>query len=138
MQVLVGVLIAVHGLITLAIGGDAVGGAPTPPEMGRLPGAGWYPVPMGESWLLRGGTAAQMGGVLWVLAGIGLLVTAASIFGLIMPGAWRQVGLISGALGLACIALFFHPYYVIAVVANLALIAAATALEPTARRVRGI
>jgi hypothetical protein len=138
MQVLVGVLIAVHGLITLAIGGGAVGGAPTPPEMGRLPGAGWYPVPMGESWLLRGGTAAQMGGVLWVLAGIGLLVTAASIFGLIMPGAWREVGLISGALGLACIALFFHPYYVIAVVANLALIAAATVLEPTARRVLGI
>jgi hypothetical protein len=136
-QVLVGVLIALHGLITLAIGGAAVGGAPTPPQMGRLPGAGWYPVPMGESWLLRGG-AAQMGGVLWVLAGIGLLLTAASVFGFIMAGAWRQAGLISGALGLAGIALFFHPYYVIAVAANLALIAAATVLEPTARRVFGI
>lgn len=137
-QVFVGVLIALHGLITLAIGGAAVGGAPTPPEMGRLPGAGWYPVPMGESWLLRGGAAAQMGGVLWVLAGFGLLVTAASVFGFIMPGAWRQAALISGTLGLAGIALFFHPYYVIAVAANLALIAAATVLEPTARRVLGI
>lgn len=137
MTVFVGVLIALHGLITLAIGGAAVSGTPTSSEMSKLPGAGWYPVPMGESWLLRGG-AAQLGGVLWVVAGIGLLLTAASVFGFILPGAWRQVGLISGALGLAGIALFFHPYYVIAIAANLALIAAATVLEPTARRVLGI
>jgi hypothetical protein len=135
--VFVGVLIALHGLITLAIGGAAVGGAPTPAGMSRLPGAGWYPVALGDSWLLRG-AAAQMGGVLWVLAGIGLLLTAASVFGLIIPGAWRQAGLISGALGLAGIALFFHPYFVVAIAADLALIAAATVLEPTARRILGI
>jgi hypothetical protein len=137
MLTFVGILIALHGLITLAIGGAAVGGAPTPPEMTKLPGAGWYPVPLGDSWLLHGG-AAQIGGVLWVLAGIGLLLTAASVFGFILPGAWRQAGLISGALGLAAIALFFHPYYVIAIAANVALIAACTVLEPTARRALGI
>jgi hypothetical protein len=136
-HVFVAILLALHGLITLAIGGVAVGGAPTPPEMGKLPGVGWYPVALGDSWLLRGG-AAQMGGVLWVLAGLGLLLTAASVFGFVMPGAWREAALISGALGLAGIALFFHPYYAVAVVANLALIAAATVLEPTARRVLGI
>jgi hypothetical protein len=134
--VFVGVLIAFHGLITLAIGGAAAGGAPTPSGMSKLPGAGWYPVALGDSWLLRG-EAAQMGGVLWVLAGIGLLLTAASVFGFILPGAWRQVGLMSGALGLAGIALFFHPYYIVAIGANLALIAAATVLEPTAMRVLG-
>jgi hypothetical protein len=137
MPVFVGIVIGLHGLITLAIGGAAVSGAPTPPEMNKLPGAGWYPVPLGDSWLLHGG-AAQMGGVLWVLAGIGLLLTAASVFGFVMPGAWRQVGLVSGALGLAGLALFFHPYYVIAIAANLAIVAAATVLEPTARRVLGI
>ena len=136
-SVLVGILVAVHGLITLAIGGVAISGAPTPPEMGKLPGAGWYPVPLGESWLLHGG-AAQLGGALWVLAGIGLLLTAASVFGFILPRAWRQVGMMSGVLGLAGVALFFHPYYVIAVAANLALIAAATVMEPTARRLLGI
>jgi hypothetical protein len=105
--------------------------------MSRLPGAGWYPVALGDSWLLRGG-AAQMGGVLWLLAGIGLLLTAASVFGFVMPGAWRLLGLTSGALGLAGVALFFHPYFAIAIVADLALVAAATVLEPTARRVLGI
>jgi hypothetical protein len=137
MQIVIGILLAVHGLITLAIGGVAAGGAPTPPEMSKLPGAGWYPVPLGDSWLLHGG-AAQIGGVLWLLAGLGLLLTAACVFGFVMPGAWRQVGLISGILGLTGVALFFHPYYAVAVVANLALIAAATVLEPTARRVLGI
>jgi len=136
-QVFVGILIALHGLITLAIGGAAVGGARTSPEMGKLPGAGWYPVALGDSWLLRG-SAAQIGGALWVVAGIGLLLTAASVFGFVLPGAWRQVGLISGALGLAGIALFFHPYFVIAIAADLALVAAATVLEPTARRILGI
>ena len=136
MSVFIGILIALHGLITLAIGGVAVGGAPTPLEMSKLPGAGWYPVALGESWLLRG-EAAQIGGVVWLLAGIGLLLTAASVFGFVLPGAWRPVGLISGTLGLAGIALFFHPYYVIAVAANLALIGAATLFEPTARRVLG-
>jgi hypothetical protein len=137
MPVLLGILVALHGLITLAIGGTAASGAPTP-EMSKLPGAGWYPVALGDSWLLRGG-AAQIGGVLWVLAGVGLLLTAASIFGFILPaGAWRQIALASGALGLAGIALFFHPYYVVAIVANLALIAAATVLEPTARRLLGM
>ncbi|HAF09010.1 MAG TPA: hypothetical protein DCK98_02870 [Chloroflexi bacterium] len=137
MTVFVGALIALHGLITLAIGGAAVSGAPTSSEMSKLPGVGWYPVPMGESWLLRGG-AAQMGGVLWVLAGVGLLLTAGSVFGFILPGAWRQVGLVSGAVGLAGIALFFHPFYVIAIAANVALIAAAIVLEPTTRRALGI
>ena len=79
-----------------------------------------------------------MGGVLWVLAGIGLLLTAASVFGFVLPGAWRHIGLASGALGLAGLALFFHPYFVIAIAANLAIIAGATALEPTARRLLGI
>lgn len=136
MTVVVEILLALHGLITLAIGGVAVSGAATPPEMSRLPGAGWYPIPLGESWLLRGG-GAQLGGVLWVLAGLGLLLTAASVLGFVLPGAWRQVGLVSGALGLAGLALFFHPYYVLAIVANLAIIAAASVLEPTARRVLG-
>jgi hypothetical protein len=136
-QGFVGVLIALHGLITLAIGGVAVSGAPTAPELGTLPGADWYPVPLGGSWLLRGGVS-QFGGALWLVAGVGLLLTAASVFGLIAPGAWRQVGLVSGVLGLAGIAVFFHPYYVIGIAANLALIGAATVLEPTVRRMLGI
>lgn len=136
MSVLVGIVLTLHGLITLAVGGAAVSGAATPTEMGRLPGAAWYPIPLGESWLLRGG-AAQIGGLVWAFAGIGLLLTAASLFGFVMPGAWRQLGLVSGTLGLAGLALFFHPYFVIAIALNLGIIVAATVLEPTARRILG-
>lgn len=138
MSIVFGVLMAIHGLITLAIGGVAVSGAPTPPEMNRLPGAGWYPVALGESWLLQS-TAARIGGVLWVTAGLGLLATAASVFGIVIPtSAWRTIGLISASTGLAAVVVFFHPYYAVAIVVDIAIIAAATTLEATSRNVLGI
>jgi hypothetical protein len=137
MQILLGTLLALHGFITVAIGGVTMSGAPTSPEMAKpLPGVAWYPVPLGESWLLRG-SGAQLGGALWVLAGIGLLLTAASVFGFVLPGAWRQIGMLSATLGLVGLGLFFHPYYAIAIGANLAIIATATLMEPTTRRLLG-
>jgi len=137
-SVVIGILMAIHGIITLAIGGVAVGGAPTPPEMNRLPGAGWYPVPLGDSWLLHG-TAARVGGVLWLMAGLGLLATAASMFGVGVPtSAWRAIGLISASTGLAALVVFFHPYYAIAIIVDVAIIAAATSLEATSRNALGI
>ncbi|HKY51046.1 MAG TPA: hypothetical protein VJP45_07305 [Candidatus Limnocylindria bacterium] len=136
MQTVLAILIGIHGLITAAIGAGTMSGAPTTPDMGKLPGVAWYPVPLGESWLLRGGVA-QFGGALWIAAGIGLVLTAASVSGLVMPGAWRQIGLVSGTLGLIGLALFFHPYYVLAIAADLAIVAAATIMEPTTRRLLG-
>lgn len=137
MQTMLGVLIGLHGLITTAIGAGTMSGAASTPEMTKpLPGVAWYPVPIGESWLLRGG-AAQLGGALWIAAGVGLLLTAASVLGLVMPGAWRQIGLVSATLGLVGLGLFFHPYYAIAIAVDLAIVAAATIMEPTTRRLLG-
>jgi len=138
MSIVFGILIAIHGLITLAIGSVAVGGAPTPPEMSRLPGAAWYPVPLGDSWLLQG-TFTRIGGVLWVVAGLGLVATAASILGIVIPtSAWRPIGLVSASAGLVAVVVFFHPYYAIAIAVDVAIIAAATSLEATSRNALGI
>lgn len=138
MAVFVGVLVAIHGLIMLAIGSTAMAGAPPPPGAGSLPGAGWYPVAFGESWLLSG-SAARLGGVLWVAAGIGLIATAAAIFGIVVPTtAWRALGLVSAVTGLAALVTFFHPYYVIGILANVAILAAVTGMEPTSRKLLGI
>jgi hypothetical protein len=47
---------------------------------------------VGDSWLLQDG-AARIGGVLWVVAGLGLLATGASVFGILLPtSAWRGIG----------------------------------------------
>jgi hypothetical protein len=138
MVVFFGVLVVIHGLITLAISSTALSGAPAGPQFASLPGAGWYPVALGDSWLLRG-DLARIGGVLWLVAGVGMLATAASIFGIVVPTAmWRALGLASASVGLVAIVLFFHPYYTIAVVVNLALIAAATAFDETSRGVLGV
>jgi hypothetical protein len=136
--VFVGILMTIHGLITLVIGSAVVSGAAPVPGAASLPGAGWYPVPLGQSWLLQG-DAARIGGVLWVIAGLGLIATAASIFGFIIPtSAWRVLGLVSAVSGLAALVAYFHPYYAIAVVVNLAILAAATLMEERSRDLLGI
>lgn len=138
MGVFVGILMAIHGLITLAIGGTAVSGAPPVSGAAGLPGAGWYPVPLGQSWLLQG-DAARIGGVFWVIAGVGLIATAAAMFGFVIPtSAWRVLGLVSAVSGLVALVAYFHPYYGIAIVVNLAILAAATMMEGTSRDLLGI
>lgn len=128
----------IHGFITLMIGGGAVSGAPAPAEMNKLPGAGWYPVALGDSWLLQG-AASRVGGALWVVAGIGLLAASASMLGIVIPTtAWRSIAMASAATGLVAIALFFHPYYAIAIAIDLAIVAAATSLDASSRNVLGI
>jgi len=136
--VVVGTLIVVHGLITLAIGSTALSGAPPPQGASSLPGAGWYPLAFGESWLFSG-SAIRLGGVLWLAAGIGLLATAAAMFGFVLPtSAWRVLGVVSAVTGLAALGTFFHPYYVIGILANIAILAGVTTMESTSRRLFGI
>lgn len=136
MSVVVRILIALHGLVTLAIGAGTLSGGPPSPDMSRLPGAAWYPIPLGQSWLLRD-SMSQLGGALWIVAGVGLLATAAAFFGIFLgTSVWRIMGLGSALIGVTAIAMFFHPYYVIALLTNLAIIAAAV-FEASFRRVSG-
>lgn len=73
------------------------------------------------------------------LAGIGLIATSAAMFGLVPPTcAWRAIGLVSAASGIAAIVVYFHPYYLIALIVDIAIVAAATAMEGTSRRLLGI
>ena len=134
MQVLFGVLLAIHGLITIAVGSGSVSN----PLGVKAPGTAWYPIALGQSWLLQG-DVARLAGSLWVLAGVGLMATAASVFGIVLPtGAWPTLALISALSALIAVALFFHPYYAVAVVANLLILAAVTVFRATAKNMLGI
>src|SRR5919204_2142069 len=111
MQILFGILLVVHGLITVAVGAGSVSN----PSGVTAPGTSWYPIALGQSWVLQG-DLAKLGGGLWVVAGIGLLATAASVFGIVLPtGIWPTLGLFSAVAGLLALALFFHPYYAVAI-----------------------
>lgn len=76
MQVLLGILVLVHGLITTAIGAGSISN----PRGVAVPGTDWYPVALGQSWMLQG-DAAKFGAGLWLIAGIGLIATSAAILG---------------------------------------------------------
>ncbi|HZQ49559.1 MAG TPA: hypothetical protein VFB69_04550 [Candidatus Dormibacteraeota bacterium] len=134
MPILLGIVVAIHGLITIAIGaGTLNGGRPV-----STPGMNWYPVSLGQSWLLSDG-AARIGSGLWILAGVGLVLTASALLGIVLPRtAWPVLGLGSAVVGLVALALFFHPYYAIGILANVAILGAATVFRSNAKTLLGI
>jgi hypothetical protein len=135
MQILFGVLVAAHGLITLAIGAGTMSSKAVAVA---APGTDWYPVALGQSWLLHG-DVAKVGGGLWLIAGVGLVATAAAIFGFVLPtAAWPTLALMSAVMALLALATFFHPYYAVGIAANLAIIAAVTVFRSAAKNAFGI
>ena len=102
MQVLFAILLAIHGFITFFIGTSTVSGA----KPISVPGVDWYPVQLGQSWLLTG-AGSQAGGVFWVGAGIGLIATAAAVVGIVLPSTtWPTLAVASGVVGLMAVGAF--------------------------------
>lgn len=76
----------------------------------------WWPTPLGRSWLLDalplGAGAARLGGVLWLVAGLGLIAAGLGLVGVpLLHGEWQTSALIGAALSLVALVLYFHPYY---------------------------
>ncbi len=127
MQTLVGAFLVAHGLITTAIGFGSVtnpDGAPI-----AMPAwFGWWPGPFGRSWLFQaldlGSGVAVVGGLLWLAAGVALVIGGLGWIGLPALADLKVPLLITGAsLGLVALALYFHPFYLVAVLIDLALVA---------------
>jgi hypothetical protein len=134
MQILFGILVAIHGLITFAAGAGSLGN----PKGVAVPGTDWYPTALGQSWVLAD-DPAKLGAALWLIAGVGLVATAAAVLGIVLPAnTWPMLGLFSAMVGLLALALFFHPYYAVAVVVDIAIIAAVTVFRSTTKSVFGI
>jgi hypothetical protein len=119
-------LLFVHGLITTAIGAGAV----TKPDAPGVPttGLSWWPTPLGRSWVVDGwqlGSGASVAlGVVWTLGGLALLGASVGLFG--VPGlhrVWQLLAVAGGGLSLVAIGLTFHPWYLIALAVNLAIVA---------------
>jgi len=127
MQTLVGAFLVAHGLITTAIGFGSVTNPDAAP-MAMPAWFGWWPGPFGRSWLFQaldlGGGVAVVGGLLWLAAGVALIVGGLGWIGLPALADLKVPLLITGAsLGLVALALYFHPFYLVAVLIDLALVA---------------
>jgi hypothetical protein len=128
MHIILGIVLILHGLITLAISA----GSFTP--QGKIPNPHWlrwWPSQLGQSWIFPG--IGWPGGLIWLLAGLLLLGAGLGFFGFVIPVAWWIPLAIAGAiLGLIALILYFHPYYLLGLLLNIGIlwVAVDAALRP--------
>jgi hypothetical protein len=125
-QTLAGVFLVAHGLITGPIGISSVA-SPNSAPMAMPAWFGWWPGPFGRSWLFQaldlGSGVAVIGGLLWLSAGVALVIGGLGWIGLPAFADLKVPLLVTGAsLGLVALALYFHPFYLVAVLIDVALI----------------
>ncbi len=125
MRIFIGVLLLIHGLITVAQA-----------KTGFAPGTGtanpawlsWWPVNLGQSWLIKQPALTKtafgtISGILWVGAGLCLIGAASGLFGFILPTqSWRLLAGIGAAVSLILFVFYAHPLYLVGIGANLAIL----------------
>ncbi len=126
LQTLAGAFLVAHGLITSAIGISSVT-SPNSAPMAMPAWFGWWPGPFGRSWLFQaldlGSGVAVVGGLLWLAAGVALVIGGLGWIGLPAFADLKVPLLVTGAsLGLVALALYFHPFYLVAVLIDVAVI----------------
>jgi len=83
-------------------------------SLGLFPAVGLAPTTAlpkwtGESWLLPGASpslAHAVGGLLWLVAGVGFLLLAAVVLGWISETWWQPLAIVSGTVSLLAIVVF--------------------------------
>jgi hypothetical protein len=134
-QFLVAGFIVAHGLITTMIGAGGVTN-PDSPAMTMPAWLAWWPGPFGRSWLFDalhlGPGALVLGGLLWLAAGLALMGAGLGWIGVpMLSDVWQTLAFWGAVVGLVALALYFHPFYLVAVIIDLAIVLAlAHALIP--------
>jgi hypothetical protein len=125
MRIVVCILLLIHGLITMAqyrTGFNLSAGVANPVWLN------WWPVNLGQSWLFR-----QLGmektvistlvGILWIIAGLCLVAAALGLFGFILPvNLWRPLAAAGAILSLVFFVFYAHPFYLLGIGANIAIL----------------
>lgn len=122
----VGIVLVAHGLITTMIGLGSMSN-PTSAAMPTPSWLGWWPGTLGRSWafdaLNLGSGLASIGGLLWLAAGLALVGAGLGWLGVsVVSNQWQMLALVGAVLGLAALALYFHPFYVVAIVINVVIL----------------
>ena len=122
----IGGLLVLHGLITSFIGVGAVS-SPNAAALAMPAWMAWWPGPFGRSWAIDalglGSGAALVGGLIWLAAGLALIAGGLGWLG-VGPLVEQRLPLLVGgaALGLVALALYFHPFYLVAVLIDVAIV----------------
>ena len=123
----VGIVLVAHGLITTMIGFGSMSN-PTSAAIPTPSWLGWWPGTLGRSWafdaLNLGSGPALIGGLLWLAAGLALVGAGLGGLGVsVVSIQWQMLALFGAVLGLAALALYFHPFYIVAIVIDVLIVA---------------
>ena len=136
---LIGSLLIVHGLIVAA---QSFGNFGTGSSISNPSWLSWWPTALGQSWMLAAlgleQTVAQwLAGLFWLIGGALLIAAGLGVFGVVVPREWwRTLAVWGGAVSLAMLLLYIHPFYAIGTGSSLAiLIALLWAHWPTLERI---
>jgi hypothetical protein len=130
MNLLIGILLIIHGLI---VAGQAAGsfGSTLPREVQNPSFINWWPVNMGRSWLFSwlglDQTLAlyRISGLLWLAGGILLIAAGLSILGFVIPpDLWRSLAIGGAAISLFMLVIYFHPITIIGTASSIAVLVA--------------
>jgi hypothetical protein len=133
-------LFFIHGLITMGNGFGAVvdGGrkAWADPGLANAAWLSWWPMNLGRSWLVDaaqlGPSGYALGGLIWLASGLAFAAAGLGLFGVPgLKGIWQPLALAGGGFGLTAVGLFFHPWYAVALLINLAVLATRAGTERT-------
>ena len=125
---LVGILLVGHGLITAMIGVGSMSG-PTSTTMPTPAWLSWWPGTLGRSWAFDAfhveSGLALLGGLLWLVAGLALAGAGLGWLGVgVLSERWEMLALVGAVLGLAALALYFHPFYILAIAIDVVIVLA--------------
>ena len=122
LRLLIGGLLIVHGLITVAQSLGVFGRGTENPAW-----LNWWPTPLGRSWLLgslglEGTAVSWLAGTLWVIGGIAFLGAG---FGILAHLEWWRTLAVAGAFAsLVVLIPYFHPWYAFVTVLNIGILVA--------------
>jgi hypothetical protein len=128
LHAVVGLALVAHGLITVMIGFGSLSGS-TSASMSNPAWLSWWPGTLGRSWALdalnAGSGSALIGGLIWLAAGLALIGAGLGWLGVgVVSDMWQMLALIGGTLGLAALALYFHPFYLLAILIDVVIVLA--------------
>jgi hypothetical protein len=121
----VGIVLVLHGLITTMIGFGSMANQSSA-AMPAPSWLGWWPGTLGRSWALDalslGSGAAVLGGLVWLAAGVALIGAGLGWLGVPALSDPPILAFVGATLGLVALALYFHPFYLLAVVIDVVII----------------
>lgn len=125
MRIFVGILLLLHGLITMAQSGGSFKPTTGPVNPAWL---NWWPAQLGQSWLfprlgLEQSVGGTLAGLLWLAAGAALAAAGLGLLGFIIPTAWwRVLAGVGAGLSLLLFIVYAHPFFAVGIGANLAIL----------------